>query len=158
MPGSQAQPITVTKAQRTILTQMIRRQTAPQRLVRRAHIILLAAAGQENRMAPGQPERREFEYIRHGTQRMIIHVEEATGQVISPSIGETRTEADFTAHIRQTIATDPDGAWVFVLDQWNTHPSESLGRLVAEPCGITDDLGVKGNRVSCSRWPVERPF
>jgi len=48
MPGSQAQPITVTEMQRAILEQMTRRQTAPQRLVRRAHVILLAAEGQEN--------------------------------------------------------------------------------------------------------------
>lgn len=48
MPGSSAQPITVTDDHRAILEQIIRRQTAPQRLVRRAHIILLAADGQEN--------------------------------------------------------------------------------------------------------------
>jgi len=95
-------------------------------------------------MEPGQPERREFEYIRHGTQSMIINFEVATGQVITPSIGDTRTEADFTAHIRQTIASDPEGVWVVVLDNLNTHQSESLVRLVAEQCGITDDLGVKG--------------
>jgi len=95
-------------------------------------------------MEPGQPERREFEYIRHGTQSMIINFKVATGQVITPSIGDTRTEADFTAHIRQTIASDPEGGWVFVVDNLNTHQSESLVRLVAEQCGITDDLGVKG--------------
>jgi putative transposase len=75
---------------------------------------------------------------------MIINFTVATGQVITPSIGDTRTEADFAAHIRQTIATDPDGVWAFVVDQLNTHQSESLVRLVAEQCGITDDLGVKG--------------
>jgi hypothetical protein len=95
-------------------------------------------------MEPGQPERREFEYIRHGTQSMIINFKVATGQVITPSIGDTRTEADFTAHIQQTIASDPDGVWAFVVDQLNTHQSESLVRMVAEQCGITDDLGVKG--------------
>jgi hypothetical protein len=95
-------------------------------------------------MKPGHPEQREFEYIRHGTQSMIINFEVATGQVITPSIGDTRNEADFVAHIRQTIASDPDGVWVFVLDNLNTHQSESLVRLVAEQCGITDDLGVKG--------------
>jgi transposase len=95
-------------------------------------------------MKPGHPEQREFEYIRHGTQSMIINFEVATGQIITPTIGDTRNEADFVAHIRQTIVSDPDGAWVFVLDNLNTHQSESLVRLVAEQCGITDDLGVKG--------------
>ena len=32
----------------------------------------------------------------------------------------------------------------FVVDQLNTHKSESLVRYVADYCGIEDDLGVKG--------------
>ena len=62
-----------------------------------------------------------------------------TGKAILPSIGPTRTEEDFAAHIGQTIDTDPDGTWIFVLDQLNTHKSESLVRLVAERCGIDLD-------------------
>ena len=60
-----------------------------------------------------------------------------------PSVGPTRTEADFAAHIDRTIATDPDAPWIFVADQLDTHRSETLVRLVAARCGITDDLGVK---------------
>lgn len=95
-------------------------------------------------MQPGRPERREFEYIRHGTLSLIVNFEVATGQVVMPSLGPTRTEADFVAHIDRTIATDPEAVWVFVTDQLNTHQSESLVRHFAERCGITDDLGVKG--------------
>ena len=95
-------------------------------------------------MRPGRPERREFEYKRHGTLSPILNFEVATGRVIAPSIGPTRTEADFTAHIAQTIATDPEAVWVFVTDQLNTHQSESLVQLVADQCGISADLGVKG--------------
>jgi hypothetical protein len=95
-------------------------------------------------MRPGKIERREFEYERHGTQCLIANFEVATGQVITPTIGPTRTEEDFAAHITQTIATDPDAAWVFVLDQLNTHQSEALVRLVATACGSQADLGVKG--------------
>ena len=51
---------------------------------------------------------------------------------------------NFEAHIRQTIDIDPDAEWVFILDQLNTHKSESLVRLVAELCQIEDPLGVKG--------------
>ena len=68
----------------------------------------------------------------------------ATGEVIAPSIGPTRTEEDFAAHIAQTVATDPDAEWAFIVDQLNTHQSEALVRLVAEFCGIDEDLGVKG--------------
>ncbi len=95
-------------------------------------------------MQPGQVERREFEYERHGTLSLICNFDVATGEVLCPSLGPTRTEADFAAHIARTIATDPAGVWLFVADQLNTHQSEALVRLVAEQCGITDDLGEKG--------------
>ena len=95
-------------------------------------------------MQPGQVERREFEYARHGTLSLIANFDVVTGQVISPSLGPTRTEADFAAHIAGTLDTDPDGVWLFIVDQLNTHQSETLVRLVAERCGISDDLGEKG--------------
>jgi transposase len=95
-------------------------------------------------MIPGKVELREFEYDRHGTLCLIPNFEVATGHIVTPSIGPTRTEKDFEAHIRQTIALDPDGVWVFIVDQLNTHQSESLVRLVAEACQIEDHLGAKG--------------
>ena len=50
-------------------------------------------------MQPGQVERQEFEYERHGTQCLIANLEIATGQVIAPSIGQTRTPARlFSSH------------------------------------------------------------
>jgi hypothetical protein len=64
--------------------------------------------------------------------------------VITPSIGSTRTEADFAAHITQTIDTDPEAGWIFIVDQLNIHQSESLVRLVAKYCGQDIDLGIKG--------------
>jgi hypothetical protein len=95
-------------------------------------------------MQPGLVERREFEYIRHGTQCLIANFEIATGRIIAPTLADTRTEADFLAHVAQTVAEDPLGTWIFVLDQLNTHQSESLVRWVAQQCALQDDLGVKG--------------
>ncbi len=95
-------------------------------------------------MLPGQVERQEFEYCRHGTVSLIANLDVATGQVMTPSLGPTRTEADFAAHIAQTIQTDPNAVWIFITDQLNTHQSETLVRLVAERCDIQDDLGIKG--------------
>jgi putative transposase len=93
---------------------------------------------------PGKVARREFEYKRHGTLSFMINFDVATGQVICPSNGPTRTEADFVAHVRRTVASDPTVAqWHFVLDNLDIHRSESLVRYVAEQAGITDDLGVK---------------
>jgi transposase len=94
----------------------------------------------------GQVERREFEYVRHGTLSLITNFEVATGEVVAPSLGPTRTEQDFATHIAQTIDTDPEASWVFITDQLNIHQSESLVRLVAKQCGISDELGEKGER------------
>ena len=96
-------------------------------------------------MRPGHIEKREAEYIRHGTQTLIGNFEVATGEVIAPTVQQTRNEADFATHIEQTIATDPEAGWVFVADNLTTHVSATLVLLVATRCGIPAKLlGVKG--------------
>jgi putative transposase len=94
-------------------------------------------------MRPRRVERIEFEYIRHGTQTLLANWHIAKGQLIQPTIGATRTEEDFKNHIARTLDTDPEAGWIFIVDQLNIHQSESLVRLVAERCGIHNDLGVK---------------
>ena len=49
---------------------------------------------------PGQVEKQEFEYIRHGTQSLIGNWHVAIGKIIAPTIKATRTELDFVEHIR----------------------------------------------------------
>lgn len=95
-------------------------------------------------LRPGKVERREFEYIRHGTRSFILNRDVVSGQIIAPSDGPTRTEEDFVLHIEHTIATDPAATrWHFVVDNLDTHRSESLVRLVAADAGLEIDLGVK---------------
>jgi hypothetical protein len=91
-------------------------------------------------MRPGLIERREFEYERHGTLAAMVNFEVGTGAVTEASLGPTRTEQDFTAHMRRTLARDPDGVWVFVVDRLNIHQSVSLVDLVAEHCGLSDEV------------------
>jgi hypothetical protein len=96
-------------------------------------------------MRPGQVEKIEFEYERHGTQCLIGNFEVATGQAIAPTIQATRNENDFAAHIEQTMETDPDAGWIFVADNLTTHCSAALVLLVASLCGVAaDSLGKKG--------------
>jgi transposase len=93
---------------------------------------------------PRSVERREFEYVRHGTLTFILNLDVATGQLIAPSCGPTRTEADFAAHVRQTVQSDPAATgWHVVVDNLDIHQSETLVRYVAQVCGLTDDLGIK---------------
>jgi len=107
---------------------------------------------------PGLVERREFEYKRHGTLTLIANFNVATGQVPTPSLGPTRTEADFAKHIVQTMRLDPAAQWTFVLDQLNIHQSATLVKLVATLCEIEGDLGKKGHSGILQSMQTRRTF
>ena len=94
---------------------------------------------------PGKhPERVEYSYDRHGTLCLIANFEVATGKVIAPTIGPTRTQEDYLEHIKQTVETDNKGKWIFITDQLNTHKSESLVKWVAAQCNVNIDRKSSG--------------
>ena len=98
-------------------------------------------------MRPGLPERPEHSYDRHGTLNLIANFDVVTGRIEAPSILPTRKEGDFLSHICFTVALDPEGKYIFIVDQLNTHQSESLVNFVIEQEGLEIDattLGVKG--------------
>jgi transposase len=95
-------------------------------------------------MAPGMVERIEFDYIRHGTLSFIVNFEVDNGKIATISYGSTRNEKDFAEHIRSTVERYPIvGKWHFIVDNLNTHKSESLVRYVAKVSEINIDLGTK---------------
>src|SRR3954471_19915917 len=51
----------------------------------------LQRAAADRPMQPGKVLRREFEYLRHGTQTMIAAFDVVTGRVVG-TVGDTRTE------------------------------------------------------------------
>lgn len=118
------------------------------------------------RLYPAQPmragqrscERQEHEYKRHGTRTLFANLEVATGEMIAPSIGPTRTNEDFASHIGRTIATDPKAEWVFVVDQLNIHQSEALVELIARECSIELELDRKGNLKLMKAMASRRTF
>jgi hypothetical protein len=108
-------------------------------------------------MAPGKVERREFEYVRHGTLSFILSRDVATGNVIHAA--PTRTEADFLAHVHAVVATDPTATrWHFVCENLNTHQSESLVRWVAAESDLDIDLGEKGKSGILGSQPSRAAF
>ncbi len=59
-------------------------------------------------------------------------------------LAQLAKDTDFAQHIEAVIATDPQAGWFFIVDQLNTHKSETLVRLVARHCNLTLELGEKG--------------
>ena len=104
-------------------------------------------------------ELRDNSYERHGTQCLIANFDVSTGEVISPTIQDTRTEEDFKNHIEQTVKIDPDASWIFVVDQLNTHMSESLVLLVMMLCGLKGvDVGKKGKSGILKNMQTRKEF
>jgi len=96
-------------------------------------------------MLPGKVERREFEYIRHGTLAFMFNFDVVTGQLAACTASQTRNEQDFLQHIRNRVIAEPHTIqWHFIADNLNIHLSESLVRYVAEESDLDLDLGVKG--------------
>src|SRR5262249_30179930 len=92
-------------------------------------------------LAPGKPEKREYEYIRHGTRALIASFVVATGQVVW-NLGQTRTSTDFATHLTHVVQQLPDmHRYDWVVDNLNTHWSLDVCRVVAQWCKVS--LGTK---------------
>src|SRR3712207_7934022 len=68
---------------------------------------------------------------------LIANFDVVSGEVVSPSLGPTRTEEDCAAHIGRTIDLDPEGVWLFLVDQLNTHQDRKSTRLNSSHANIS---------------------
>ncbi len=85
---------------------------------------------------PGKVERREHEYIRHGTRALIASFAVPTGQV-AWNLGTTRTSEDFATHLCCARKQFPEmDRYDWVMDNLNTHWSLDVCRVVAEWCDV----------------------
>ena len=85
---------------------------------------------------PGRPEKRENDYIRHGTRTLITSLVVATGEVIG-DLGPTRTSVDFATHLGRVAGQFPEiQGWDWVVDNLNTHWSLDVCRLMADLCKV----------------------
>jgi DDE superfamily endonuclease len=70
---------------------------------------------------PGHPEKREQDYIRHGTRVLTASFVVPTGEVVW-DLGVTRTSADFAAHLRHVVERFAGWSQItWVVDNLNTH-------------------------------------
>jgi transposase len=85
---------------------------------------------------PGRRERREHEYIRHGTRVLINSLAVATGH-IAWTLGTTRKATDCVAHLQRAYQILPHmERYDWVMDNLNTHWSLDVCRLVARWCQV----------------------
>lgn len=75
--------------------------------------------------APGRVRRREFEYIRHGTQALIAALDVHSGRVMG-SCTDRRTQADLLAFMEQVALAYPKGRVHIVWDNLNTHRAQTV--------------------------------
>jgi transposase len=84
---------------------------------------------------PGDIERREFEYVRHGTRCLIGSLVVPTGQVLG-SVTARRGRWDFVRHIRDVVEQFPHvKRFHWVMDNLNTHWTLELCRYLAFESG-----------------------
>jgi transposase len=73
----------------------------------------------------GRARRREFEYIRHGTQALIAAMDVHSGRVIG-SCTDRRTQDDLVAFMEQVAQAYPKGPVHIVWDNLNTHRAQAV--------------------------------
>jgi hypothetical protein len=80
---------------------------------------------------PGKPEKREFEYLRHGTRALITSFAVPTGEVVW-NLGLTRTSEDFGKHIANVALHFREfDRFDWVVDNLNTHWSLEVCEYIA---------------------------
>ena len=75
--------------------------------------------------APGRARRREFEYVRHGTQALIAALDVHSGRVMG-CCTDRRTQADLLAFMEQVARAHPKGRVHVVWDNLNTHRAQAV--------------------------------
>jgi putative transposase len=91
-------------------------------------------------MKPGHPEKREFEYIRHGTRCLLATFVVATGKVHG-EVTARRTNKDYRRHLLHTVdwlQEQYQGVkkYHWIMDNLNTHWSIPVCRLFAQLNGV----------------------
>jgi transposase len=74
---------------------------------------------------PGRARRREFEYIRHGTQALTAALDVHSGQVLGRCT-DRRTQDDLVAFMEQVAAAYPTGTVHVIWDNLNTHRAQAV--------------------------------
>jgi hypothetical protein len=85
---------------------------------------------------PGQPDKREYAYIRHGVRALLASFVVPTGRLVW-HLGQTRPSADWAAHLAHVVRQLPAmQRYDWVVDNLKTHWSLEVCQLVAQGCAV----------------------
>jgi transposase len=88
---------------------------------------------------PGRDERRDHEYVRHGTCCLLATRVVATGEVIG-SVSRQRGRWDFVRHLRDVVEHFPQAQRChWVMDNLNTHWTFELCQYLGRLSGVWDE-------------------
>jgi putative transposase len=122
MPGPQPPALELSDRQRAMLEQLTRAQTNPQRLVRRASLIL-AMARQANNQEAARQERHDRETARVWRTRWL-----AAGPRLTAAETRGCSDKEFSALVEEVLADEPRPGTPA------TFTAEQLAQLVALAC------------------------
>lgn len=74
---------------------------------------------------PGRARRREFEYVRHGTQALTAALDVHSGRVIA-SCTDRRTQDDLVVFMESVASAYPTGTVHVIWDNLNTHRAQAV--------------------------------
>jgi transposase len=74
---------------------------------------------------PGRARRREFEYIRHGTQALTAALDVHSGRVLARCT-DRRTQDDLVAFMERVASAYPTGTVHVIWDNLNTHRAQAV--------------------------------
>jgi DDE superfamily endonuclease len=96
---------------------------------------------------------------RNGTTCLIAAFDIGTGKISHALLTPTRKEDDFARFIEDTIQKYPiEDEIILMVDQLNTHQSESLVLLIANKIGFKGELGIKGEEGILKSQETRRVF
>jgi len=90
-------------------------------------VVLHEQTRPSQRLAPGRPERRDYEYVRQGTANLFVLVEPLAGWR-HIAVTQRRTKGDYAAQLRYLVdVVYPDAEYIrLVQDNLNTHTLAAL--------------------------------
>ena len=115
----------------------------------------LERVARDKPMLPGRPLLREFGYIRHGTRALFAAFNPHCGKVLGKIFRQHRSR-EFCDFLRLILRKHPDKEIHLIVDNFRTHMTEEVQKLVAQACRLSWEKMTKEQRQQILQKPDKR--